>query len=337
MTYALVAIVKDEAENIDRFLDSAMRYCDKAVIVDTGSTDGTMDALYRDGIELHQRPFDNFGASRSFAFAQARNKADWLLALDADMSVEIDPDFVPDPKIDAYLVRMGDAAFTYWLPLVLRGDIPWRSVGVMHEYTTCDRAFRTERTDKVRVSYPERPSPAKTAWQAGLLEQSLADDPTNSRTMFYLAQCKREMGQGDEARKLYQRCVKTSAWGEEKYYSAYMAAALNPDWQGRLVESLAAWETRPARLEALCVALRELNAHDMHVTAYALANTIPLPNDTLFVHTWVWEWGITFERHIAAWWVGKRDESVALGQALLHNEKVPSHIKEAVARNLEYK
>jgi glycosyltransferase involved in cell wall biosynthesis len=339
MTYALVAIVKDEAENIDRFLDSAMRYCDSAVIVDTGSTDGTLERLHERGVEVYERPFDNFGASRSFAFAQARGKADWLLALDADMTVEIDPDFVPDPKIDAYLVRMGDTDFTYWLPLVLRGDIPWRSVGVMHEYTTCDRDYRADRTDKVRVTYTDRSNPAKTRWQLDMLRKSLKGDPHNARTWFYIAQCWRELGQPEKSRKAYVECIKYSQYPEEKWYAQYVEAALRPDWQDRVTALLAAWETQPARLEPLCAALRDLNSHDLHQAAYALCRTaepyFPQTDGGLFLHTWVWDWGIAFERHIAAWWVGKKDESATLGKALLDNPRLPVETRAAVVANLE--
>ena len=51
------------------------------------------------------------------------------------MTWEIDPDFEPDPAVEAYMIRMGSADFAYRLPFLLRGDLPWESRGVVHEYT----------------------------------------------------------------------------------------------------------------------------------------------------------------------------------------------------------
>lgn len=369
--YALVAIVRDEADRIGGFLDSAMRHCGAATVVDTGSVDATMEILRARAeadprISVSERPFDDFGAARSDAFAKARGTGSWVLALDCDMTVTVDDGFDPNvckncgssrcdalrsitrgrpPEFgsccrdcmhpDAWMIRMGNGGdFEYRLPLLLRGDLPWQSTGCVHEYTNLpDRAYTSMPTDRVRVTYPDRSSPAKSAWHASLLEADLAAHPDNARTVFYLANSYRDLGRLDEARSLYRQRAAMGGFAEEAFYSAYRAAILDP-WPERAASLMAAWEMRPARLEPLHVLLRDLNAHGLHSAAYRLSEVNLEPSgDTLFVHREAWTWGIKFERSIAMHWVGDRGEAYRLMDELLADPNLPPHIREATQRN----
>lgn len=339
MTFGLVAIIKDEADRIGQFIDSVRLVCDGPLtIVDTGSTDGTQQCLEEVNVKVHERPWINFGVNRSEAFSVARGSSDWLLALDADMTVEIDPDFEPDPSVDAYMVKMGSADFEYRLPLVLRGDVEWKSVGAVHEYTT--RAdgvpYTSQPTDKVRVSYPhDRSSPEKSRWHATLLEEDLLENPDNARTVFYLAQTYADLGD-ERALDLYARRAEMGGWPEETLYAKYKAATLQPNWPDRLAGLLAAWEFRPTRLEPLHAAIRELNSLGQHHAAYALIDgvTVEPTSDVLFVHSSVWHYGMAFERAIAAWWVGNREECRILTEQVLALPDLPPDIRSAAEANL---
>jgi hypothetical protein len=78
----------------------------------------------------------------------------------------------------------------------------------------------------------------------------------------------------------------------------------------------------------------ELNRRGLHRSAYILTSIdIKSCSDVLFVQTDSWEWGILFERSIAAWWVGDKKEAYTLGDTLLKNPKLPPQIREAVERN----
>lgn len=338
MTYGLVMIVKDEAAGIAATLTAARPYLDAWTIIDTGSTDGTPDliraSLYGVPGTLYARPWVNFGVNRSEAFALARGTADWLLALDADMAVTIDPTFRPDPSLDAYLIEMGNADFSWRLPLLLRGDLPWRSVGPVHEYTALpDRDYVRKPTDAVRIAMPggDRSSPAKSRWHAELLEGADQDDP---RTVFYLAQTYRELGDS-RALPTYRRRAAMDGWPEETFVAAYEAAMLEP-WPARAVSLMDVWERRPHRLEPLHALARDLNAHGLHHAAYGLlAGIKPTdPPTELFVRPSVWAWGIRFEQSIAAWWTGHVAQSRRLSGDLLADPRTPVYIRDAVERNL---
>ena len=340
MTYALVMIVKDAMDDLPRTLAAAKRYISSWTICDTGSTDGTQAFIRKTlkGIPgtLYEDEWVNFGHNRSLAFARGRGTADWLLLMDADMAVTIEAGFEPG-GVDAYMIEMGNhTSFSYRLPLLVRGDLPWASFGRVHEYTYIpDGGYTTTPTDAVTIDMlaVDRSSPEKYAMHARFLEESLAENPANERDTYYLAQTYNSLGD-PRAREVFQKRVAMGGYEAEVYYARFRAAMLAPDWPTQRDELYAAWESRPWRIEPLVVLAREHNQRDQHATAYALANWEPLPNpDVLFVHLDCWDWGLKFERSIAAWWIGKKDEARALCDELLANPNVPSGVRATVETN----
>lgn len=338
MTLGIVAIVRNEADQMDaiaRWLDVVP--AERWTICDTGSTDGTASLIEGLGATVHRDEWLNFGHNRSLAFGRARGTADWLLAVDADMTLDVGP-YMLDPSIDAYTVQMGSEDFSYRLPLVLRGDLPWESRGAVHEYTCLpDRDYVSRPTDAIRVSYAhDRSSAEKSRWHATLLEAELAKNPNDTRTIFYLAQTYRDLGDA-RALALYRRRAEMGGWAEETFYAKYRYATLLPSWPARLLALIDAWEFRPERLEPVHELARELNYRGQHQAALRFASVPVLPtNDILFVHNSVWDWGMDFERSIAEWWAGDRDECARLSQELLGNPRVPGNVREAILRNLEF-
>jgi glycosyltransferase involved in cell wall biosynthesis len=291
--------------------------------------------------DLFEDEWVNFGHNRSLAFARAKDTADWLLLLDADMAVNIAEGFQPDPKFDAYMVEMGGhTSFSYRLPLLVRGDIPWKSVGRVHEYTT--RAdglgYTTEPTDAVTVDMLaiDRSSPEKFKMHAAFLEESLAEDPTNTRDTYYLGQTYSCLGD-PRARELFLKRVSMGGYPAEVWYSAFRAACLAPTWEESQRELIAAYELRPWRMEPLVALAQGYNRNDQHHIAYLLTGIIPPPNpDALFVHTDCWRWGLKFERAISAWWVGAKAEARVLCDELLADPDLPANVREQVIRNREF-
>jgi tetratricopeptide (TPR) repeat protein len=76
-------IVKNEEANLPRALASAAGLGAELVVVDTGSTDATVEVAMRAGARVvHFVWVSDFSAARNFAFASASGQ--WLLVLDAD-------------------------------------------------------------------------------------------------------------------------------------------------------------------------------------------------------------------------------------------------------------
>lgn len=82
-TVALVMIVKNEAACLERCLASAVGKVDKTIVLDTGSTDASVDIARRMGATVqHFAWSDDFAAARNAALDLS--DADWNLVLDAD-------------------------------------------------------------------------------------------------------------------------------------------------------------------------------------------------------------------------------------------------------------
>lgn len=76
-------IVKNEAENLARSIDSLQGVADEIVVADTGSTDNTMEVARQLGAAVYSFPWqEDFAAARNFALSKATG--DWLILLDAD-------------------------------------------------------------------------------------------------------------------------------------------------------------------------------------------------------------------------------------------------------------
>lgn len=84
---ALVMIVKDEARSLGRCLTSVQKHVDRMIILDTGSSDSTVEIAKSFGAKVHHYNWhDDFGAARNAALQ--KSDADWNLILDADEWLE---------------------------------------------------------------------------------------------------------------------------------------------------------------------------------------------------------------------------------------------------------
>lgn len=117
-TLSLAMIVKDEAETLGHCLASVRGLVDQAVVLDTGSADGTPELARAMGAEVHGFPWgDDFSAARNASLAHCTG--DWVLVLDADEAL----DALDHPKVRHAMG--GDSVAAFRLPLrsyLLTGD-----------------------------------------------------------------------------------------------------------------------------------------------------------------------------------------------------------------------
>ena len=79
--------MRNEEESLERCLESARNVADEIIIVDTGSTDGTIDIAKRYTQKVYEFPWiDDFAAARNFAFSKATRQ--YCMWLDADDILE---------------------------------------------------------------------------------------------------------------------------------------------------------------------------------------------------------------------------------------------------------
>lgn len=82
-TTSLTMIVKNEEKNLAACLDSVKDVVDEIILVDTGSTDGTIQIAEKYNAKIFQYEWtNNFSAARNFALGKSIGK--WIFYLDAD-------------------------------------------------------------------------------------------------------------------------------------------------------------------------------------------------------------------------------------------------------------
>ena len=345
-------IVKDEARVIERCLASVKPVIDHWVIVDTGSTDGTQDIVRRFMAdipgELHERPWRNFGHNRSEALELARGKGDYLLFIDADEQLKIDPSFVPTQlNGDAYSLATYFGSLVYDRVSLVNSQLPWKWCGVLHEYLDAGRAVNQPRIQGLGILVTpdgaRSNDPKKFEKDAAILEEALKTEPLNARYWFYLGQSYRDCGQYGNALQAYQRRSTLGGWEEEVWYSMLQVARLKESIgapQDEVIGSyLAAHERRPTRAESLvslAIFLRSKQAwHSAYVFSRA-AMEIPMTTDRLFVEAESYGWRRADEFALASFYTGRKEDAKAIWQNLLTAGTTPESERARLEENLKF-
>lgn len=81
---SVILITKNEAMNIRECLES-VAWADEIIVVDSGSSDGTVDICREFGAQVYVHDWPGFGIQKNRALAYASH--DWVLSIDADERV----------------------------------------------------------------------------------------------------------------------------------------------------------------------------------------------------------------------------------------------------------
>ena len=107
---------------------------------------------------------------------------------------------------------------------LIKASLPWKCVGVTHEYWSCESHVSLEKLTNLWID--DRADGGckadKFERDAKLLTEGLQEEPDNVRYMFYLAQTYRNLDQYDEAIKWYMKRISMGGWKEEVWYSKFM-------------------------------------------------------------------------------------------------------------------
>ena len=79
-----IILTKNEEKNLPDCLDSLKGFAKRAVVVDSGSTDGTIDIARARGADVLSHPFENYARQFNWGLDHAGIDTAWILRLDAD-------------------------------------------------------------------------------------------------------------------------------------------------------------------------------------------------------------------------------------------------------------
>lgn len=86
MKLSAVVIIQNEEKNLESCL-SSLAFADEIVVLDSGSTDRSLEIAGRYTKKVYRRAFDDFASQKNYAADQA--SGDWLLSVDADERVTV--------------------------------------------------------------------------------------------------------------------------------------------------------------------------------------------------------------------------------------------------------
>ncbi len=145
-TISLCIIVKNEEMCIARCLDSAAELVDEIIVVDTGSTDRTVEIVSNYTSKVYSYPWkDDFSDARNYSFSKA--SMDYCMWMDADDILEdtqkekflqLKESLTPETdivmmKYNTSFDEAGMPSFSYYRERWIRNNAGYHWVGAVHE------------------------------------------------------------------------------------------------------------------------------------------------------------------------------------------------------------
>jgi len=172
-TLSVAIITLNEEKNIARTL-SSVQFAEEIIVVDSGSTDRTIEIARSLSARVISEPWRGFAAQKNFAIEQCQGT--WVLSLDADeeltpeLQTEIQALIRDTPPADAYMLRRRNLFLNRWIRF--GGYYPDPKLRLfrrhaanfapparfterpVHETVTVDGNIETLRNDLVHHAYP---------------------------------------------------------------------------------------------------------------------------------------------------------------------------------------
>jgi len=355
---ALSMIVKNEAPNIQRCLESVAPFINYYVICDTGSTDNTKEIIKSffdsKGIpgEVLDHEWKDFGHNRSLAIEACEGKAQWALMIDADdmISGTLPVEKFND-ELDGYVVKIQRGEFVWYRAQLFNiGKTKWWYEEPLHEYAICRQPMNVQklegdyawdvRTEGCRSrQFGNDIEKYKNDYE--ILKKYLAEDPKQPRKQFYAAQSAFDSRMFDVAEQEYIKRTELESWAEEVYFS-WLRVGMCRTILEKPIEMITdammrAYETKPDRAESLyhlsCIYRKYGRPRNAFLVA-SMGLTIPPPqNDILFVDMANYRWGLLDEVATTAFYVGKYHMGLAACEKLLSEPYLPEEHRPRVENN----
>ncbi len=155
-------IALNEADRIAGAIESVKEWVDEVIVIDSGSTDGTVEIAENLGAKTFHNDWNGYGLQKRFGETKCKNT--WILNIDADeriseeLRVEIANLFNPLPTCDIYKIHICDVfaheskpapwAFGYWQYRLYNINFGRFSDSTVHDTV---RPIPTAKTQKLKA------------------------------------------------------------------------------------------------------------------------------------------------------------------------------------------
>lgn len=270
----LCIMVKNAGPQFETMLYDNMNIIDRWTILDTGSTDDTINIINRVLVgkkegQLYQEPFINFRDSRNRCFDLAGKQCKFILTLDDTYVVKNNlRDFLNnvrgDQVSDSFSIFIESDDTDYGSNRIIKSESNLRYKFKIHEVINDfnniniiipkEDAFIEDR----RFDYMEKRTMDRKQLDLKLLYEEVEEDPTNPRHYYYLAQTYNIIGDYENAYKYFLKRAEFSNSGfiQERIDALFEAARcanfkLNKPWSECLELYEKAFKADESRPESL--------------------------------------------------------------------------------------
>jgi glycosyltransferase involved in cell wall biosynthesis len=152
-TLSVAIITLNEADNLVRTLAS-VRFADEIVVVDSGSTDRTVEIARSSGAKVFSEQWKGFALQKNSAIDKCSGT--WVLSLDADeeLTDELEAGAEATPQVDGYRLRLRHVFLGRWMRY--GGYYPDMKMRLFRRVTSSGMAHFTDRPVHESVSVAGR-------------------------------------------------------------------------------------------------------------------------------------------------------------------------------------
>jgi glycosyltransferase involved in cell wall biosynthesis len=214
-------IMKNEEKLLPKCLRSIRNWVDEIIIVDTGSTDESIEIAEAYGAKVYEHPWENnFSKHRNQSISYANG--DWIFILDADEELippsgKILKQAIGDNSIDSIAVQVinpfnnGKDCAVFNSVRVFRRNARVRYEGIVHNKEIgCERtSFYPIQILHHGYNFDEQRMKKKFDRTVSLLRNQIEQDPNNPEPHHYLSVSYMSMGPHDPG--YYKKAIEESA------------------------------------------------------------------------------------------------------------------------------
>lgn len=212
-TLSLCMILKNEEKLLPRCLESVKNYVDEIIIVDTGSTDRTVEIAQSYNAKIYHHEWENsFSKARNYSLKYAT--CDWIIWLDADEEVEKEDahklrEIIRDKNVNVICLPLygmklgGEIISVFNSDKIFRNHLGFQFEGTIHNYLKYSGKPKRENIRLYHYGYNLDDGTMKKKFirTSTLLKEQIKNGPEDPIPHNYLAI-------SYLTEKMYDKCIK---------------------------------------------------------------------------------------------------------------------------------